>query len=155
MRAALELGRWTFQAPVGYLKGGPEGRGALISDPDKAPLVQQAFEAFGTGQHSRPEVLRQVTALGLTTRSGKPLSAQSFAALLHNRLYAGWMEVPKWGVSARGDFEPLVSDALFRRVQCRLGGTGKSVRPYRRRHPDFPVYRTQFFGHRLTLRRPA
>ena len=82
-----------------------------------------------------------MTALGLTTRSGKPLSAQSFAALLRNRLYAGWVEVPKWGVSARGDFEPLVPDALFRRVQRLLGSTGDSVRPYRRRHPDFPLRR--------------
>ena len=141
MQAALELGRWPFQAPIGYLNGGPNGRGILIPDPDRAPLVKLAFEEIGTGHRSRPEVLRRVTALGLTTRSGKPLSAQSFAALLRNRLYAGWVEVAKWGVSARGDFEPLVPDALFRRVQRLLGGTGGSVRPYRRRHPDFPLRR--------------
>ena len=71
-----------------------------MPDPDRAPLVTQAFEEFGTGHRSRLEVLRLVTALGLTTRSGKPLSAQSFAALLRNRLYAGWVEVPTWSVSA-------------------------------------------------------
>ena len=102
---------------------------------------EQTFEEFGTGHRSRPEVLRLVTALGLTTRAGKPLSAQSFAALLRNRLYAGWVQVPKWSVSARGDFEALVPDPLFRRVQRLLGGTGDPVRPYRRRHPDFPLRR--------------
>jgi len=110
MRAGLELGRWPFQAPIGYLNGGPDTRGILIQDPDRAPLVKLAFEEFGTGRRSRPEVLHRVTALGLTTKSGRPLSAQSLAALLRNRLYAGWMEVPKWGVSVRGDFEPLASE---------------------------------------------
>ena len=150
MQAALELGRWPFRAPIGHLNGGQSGRGILIPDPDRAPLVKLAFEEFGTGHRPRPEVLRRVTALGLTTRSGKPLSAQSFAALLRNRLYAGWVDVPKWGVSARGDFEPLVPDALFRRAQRLLGGTGDVVRPYQRRHPDFPLRRFVACGHCAT-----
>jgi len=138
MQAALELGRWPFKAPIGYLNGGQGSKGILVPDPERGPLVKVAFEELG-GHRSRPEVLRLVTALGLTTRSGKPLSAQSFAVLLRNRLYTGWMEVPKWSVSARGDFEALVPDPLFRRVQRLLGGTGNPVRPYRRRHPDFPL----------------
>jgi len=141
MQAALELGRWPFKAPIGYLNGAQGGRGIVILDPDRAPLVTQAFEEVGAGHRSRTEVLRRVTARGLTTRAGKPLSAQSFANLLRNRFYAGWVEVPKWGVSGRGDFEALVPDPLFRRVQRLLGSTGDSVRRYRRRHPDFPLRR--------------
>jgi site-specific DNA recombinase len=33
MKAALELGRWPFQAPLGYLNGEPNGKGQLIPDP--------------------------------------------------------------------------------------------------------------------------
>ena len=58
MLAALELGRWPFQAPIGYLTGGPNGRGILIPDPDRASLMKLAFEEIGTGHRSRPEVLR-------------------------------------------------------------------------------------------------
>jgi DNA invertase Pin-like site-specific DNA recombinase len=41
MRAALELGRWTFLAPLGYLNA-PRAMGkSLIPDPERAPLVRR------------------------------------------------------------------------------------------------------------------
>ena len=58
--------------------------------------------------------------------------------------------MPKWDVSACGDFEPLVADSLFRRVQRRLGGIGDPVRPYRRQHPDFPLRRFVTCSHCAT-----
>ena len=42
MRAALELGRWTFLAPLGYMNA-PRAMGkSLIPDPERAPLVRRA-----------------------------------------------------------------------------------------------------------------
>ena len=46
--------------------------------------------------------------------------------LLRNRLYAGIVDVPEYGVHAkRGDFQPLLSEDLFYRVQAApfLAGT--------------------------------
>ena len=49
MKAALELGRWTFLAPIGYLNA-PRSMGkSLIPDPERAPLVRRAFEDYGDG----------------------------------------------------------------------------------------------------------
>ena len=141
MRAALELGRWPFQAPLGYLNGGPNGKGVLIPDPARHHLVQSAFEEYATGRYTKTEVLRRVTARGLTTQTGKPLTAQSFGALLRNPVYAGWLRVPKWDVSARGDFHALVPEAVFRRVQRLLDGKGAPLRPHARNHEDFPLRR--------------
>jgi hypothetical protein len=44
MKAALELGRWVFLAPIGYLNA-PRSMGkSLMHDPERAPLVGRAFE---------------------------------------------------------------------------------------------------------------
>jgi hypothetical protein len=43
--------------------------------------------------------------------------------LLRNQLYAGIVNVPEYGVGAgRGDFEPLISEERFYRVQAILSG---------------------------------
>lgn len=44
MRAALELGRWTFLAPIGYLNAPRWSGKSLVEDPERAPLVRRAFD---------------------------------------------------------------------------------------------------------------
>ncbi len=50
MRAALELGRWTFPAPLGYLNAPKWSSASLVHDPERGPLVRRAFEDSATGQ---------------------------------------------------------------------------------------------------------
>jgi hypothetical protein len=79
MKAALELGRWTFLA-LGYLNA-PHATGkSLIPDPERAALVRRAFEDFATGRFTKDEVRKNLNALGLTTRRGKPIPSQTFDA---------------------------------------------------------------------------
>ena len=142
MTAALQRGRWTFKAPLGYRNSSNgTASSSLIPDPVRAPLIRRAFEVYGTGSHTTRQVLRQVTALGLSTQRGRGLSPQTFGALLRNRIYEGRIEVPSLGVSAQGDFAPLVSEELFQRVQRLLGGKGVALKPHQRNHPDFPLRR--------------
>ena len=43
MRAALDLGRWTFLAPLGYMNA-PRATGkSLLADPDRGPIVRRVF----------------------------------------------------------------------------------------------------------------
>jgi hypothetical protein len=123
MKAALELGRWVFLAPIGYLNA-PRSMGkSLMADPDRAPLVRRAFEEYATGRFTKEQLLKQAMAWGSTNRRGRPLTSQAIGMLLRNRLYAGIVDVPEYGVRGkRGDFEPLISEALLYRVQrgCRL-----------------------------------
>src|SRR5438105_8486349 len=74
MKAALELGRWTFLAPLGYLNAHRLTGRSLIPDPERAPLVRRAFQEFATGRFTKDEVLKNVNALGLTTRRAGPLA---------------------------------------------------------------------------------
>src|SRR5207245_11188944 len=68
MKAALELGRWTFLAPLGYMNAPRSTGRSLIEDPERAPLVRRAFQDFATGRFTKDEVRKSVIALGLTTR---------------------------------------------------------------------------------------
>ena len=60
--------------------------------------------------------------------------------LLRNQLYAGIVDVPEYGVRGKpGDFEPLISEELFYRVQAILSGRVRSTAPQQRALPDFPL----------------
>ena len=118
MRAALEQGRWTFVPPLGYLNAPKWSGKNLIPDPERGELVKRAFDEFATGRFTKEEVLDTVTRLGLRTRTGRNLNPQSFGRMLTNRLYAGFIHVPEFDISRAGDFEPLVSEEIFYRVQA-------------------------------------
>jgi DNA invertase Pin-like site-specific DNA recombinase len=154
MKAALELGRWVFLAPIGYLNA-PRSMGrSLVHDPERAALVQRAFEEYATGRFTKEQLLKRVRSWGLTNRRGKPLTSQAIGVLLRNQIYAGIVDVPEYGVRAkRGDFEPLISQELFYRVQAILSGRVPSTAARKRAHPDFPLrgfVRCEAWGRGLT-----
>ena len=140
MKSALEIGRWTFLAPMGYINVPRSFGKSLIPDPDRAAAVKQMFEDFATGQFTKQELLAQITRRGVTTRRGLRLSSQAFATMLENPLYIGIIDVPDYGVRwKRGDFEPLISEEIFYRVQAVLAGRIQSMAPRQRNRPEFPL----------------
>jgi site-specific DNA recombinase len=139
MRAALELGRWTFPAPLGFLNAPKWSGKSLIPDPERAPLVKEMFEDFATGRFTKQEVLARVTERGLRTRRGLVLAPQSFGQMLRNTIYIGLIDSPEYGISTRGDFQPLVSEETFYRAQAVSEGRVQVTAPRERNHPDFPL----------------
>ena len=140
MRKALERGRWVHRAPLGYLntgKGNLSGP-SLVPNPKTADMVRTAFDLYARGATSERDVQRQLVARGYTMPDGKPPSVQTVSKVLRNPAYAGYVRLASWGVSARGDFEPLVSEQVFSRVQVRLAGNG-APRRHVREHDDFPL----------------
>ena len=136
MRAALELGRWTFVAPLGYLNAPKWSGQSLVPDPERAPLVRRAFDEMATGRFTKMDVLASVNAAGLRSRRGFPISPQTLSSMLQNRLYVGEVASADFGVSRRGDFEPLIPEATFYAAQSVL--TGRSS-PRKQIDPDFPL----------------
>jgi site-specific DNA recombinase len=118
MKAALKLGRWVFLAPIGYMNA-PRSMGkSLIHDPERAALVRRAFEEYATGRFTKEQLLKQVRVCGLTNCRRRRLTSRAIGMLLRNPLYAGIVNVPRYGVRAkRGD-----SDALIYGVQPVLSG---------------------------------
>jgi site-specific DNA recombinase len=137
MRTALERGRWTFKPPTGYLRG-QRGGPSMIPDPERAPLIREAFEDFASGRRTIAEIREHLRARGLGTWSRNPIALQTLHGLLRAPVYAGRIEVPLWGISVLGDFEGLVSEAVFNRVQVRLGRR-RGVASHVRSNPDFPL----------------
>jgi site-specific DNA recombinase len=140
MRQRLQDGRWTFPPPLGY-RAGRDATGAktIIPDEHSAPLITQAFEEFATGLHTREQVLRKITQLGLRTKKGHLLSSQTFSQTLKKPVYSGRIVVPEWNIDVQGKFQPLVAQAVFDRVQAILSGRTVSVAPRARSHADFPL----------------
>ena len=139
MLAALELGRWTFPATLGYLNAPKWSKTSLVHDPERGPLVRRAFEDLATGNYTKQEVIARATEAGLRSRKGLRLSPQSFGQMMRNPIYVGRVESPDYGVSTQGDFEPLVDEATFYRAQAVLDGRILVAGPRQRNHPDFPL----------------
>jgi DNA invertase Pin-like site-specific DNA recombinase len=153
MRAALELGRWTFPAPLGYLNAPKWSGKSLVHDPERAALVRQAFLDLATGRYTKQEVIARATEAGLRSRKGLTLSPQSFGQMMRNPIYIGKIESPDYGISTQGDFEPVVDEATFYRAQAVLDGRVVVSGPRQRNHPDFPLrgfVRCDVCGRRLT-----
>jgi hypothetical protein len=140
MKAALELGRWVFLAPVGYLNA-PRAMGKnLMHDPERGSLVRRAFEEYATGRFTKEQLLKRVRTWGLTNRRGKPAHVASDRRTAAQPDLRGIINVPEYGVlDKRGDFEPLISEDLFYQVQAVLSGRTSNTAPRQRAHPDFPL----------------
>ena len=141
MTAALSIGRWTHRAPLGYLNGDTKAeQPSLILDPERAPLMRRAFEL--AAEHPLVDVLAEVTRLGLRTRKGREVAKQTLSAALRNPLYIGRINAPGFGVKdVQGDFEALIPEALFMRVQAALAGRAGPSLHNVRKNPDFPLRR--------------
>src|SRR5262249_47553246 len=131
MAAQVKAGRFPFGAPIGYLNVNK----TLQPDPNRAPLVREAFELFASGRYVTADaVLKIVTAMGLTTRKGNPVKPQTFSRMLKNPIYVGWVVSKK--AQGRGLHQPLISEEIFDAVQLRLNA--KSV-PHKKLNEDFPL----------------
>ncbi len=116
----LKQGFYPLPAPRGYLDRGKAVPKAI--DPVTGPLVRQAFELYATGSYSLDLLRHEMATRGLLGSTGKPLAFDSIARLLHNPFYAGLIRIYKTNEMFEGKHAPLVSMALFERVQAILSG---------------------------------
>jgi site-specific DNA recombinase len=135
MKAGVEKGRWLWVAPLGY-KNDTDTKTVVI-DSEAAPYVQKAFNLVVDTSKSVDGILRLLTNLGFKTRKGHSVSEQTFARLLRNEFYAGW--VVSGETRVKGNHEPLISQELFDRVQERLDGKTNGSVPHKRVNEDFPL----------------
>jgi site-specific DNA recombinase len=89
--------------------------------------------------HTKQQVLQAVTGMGLKTKKGAPLTPQTFCQMLRKPIYAGVIDIPKWGIKQSSGAPALVSQETFERVQLLLDGKRPSLKPRNRIHPDFPL----------------
>jgi len=113
----LKQGHYPFAAPIGYCD---HGRGKLKTpDPIRAPLIREAYEMYDSGEYSLRGLLQAITELGLTNKQGRPLSLCGLETVLNNPFYCGLIHIKRTGKSYQGQHQPIISAALYKRVQKR------------------------------------
>lgn len=120
MYGRLKQGFYPLRAPIGYCDNG--GGKPKTIDPVKGPLVRIAFEIYAGGTHSLSTLKDEMTRRGLHGHGAKPLSRSGLATMLKNPFYYGLMRIEANGQTYAGNHEPLITQALFVRVQTRLEG---------------------------------
>lgn len=137
MREAMtEEGRYVWRAPLGYDNAKVEGKATIV--PNRlAPLITEAFRLIGEGLYSTEVVRIMMYQKGLTDKQGKAVCKSYFFRLIRNPTYKG--VIRKFGLTAKGTYEPLVSEDLFDAVQAILKGRTRKMRQYVKEHPDFPL----------------
>ena len=142
MFEALRKGRWLWRPPLGYRTPMKvDGAPSLEPHAEVGRLVQEVFEYAAKGGRTKADARNYATSLGLLAGTGKPLSPERFNTLLRNPIYYGWMVSESLDFAGWGDFEPIVSQDLFDRVQRATETNRASTLSYRTENPDFPLRR--------------
>jgi len=131
----LKQGFYPMRAPIGYLDRGA-GRVKEV-DPVAGPMVTRAFELYATGGYSLNTLRQRLFGEGLRNCVGRMLSLNGISIVLRNPFYTGVIRIKKTGAFFKGAHEPLISVAIFERVQAILQG---KVAP-RTRHHNFAFQR--------------
>lgn len=109
-------------APLGYrnvdnpnYRKGEISKRIIIPDDDTAPLVQDMFDLYATGDYSVYSLAEEMARRGLKSRKGKMLHPSKIYETLRNPLYIGELH---WGgiVIKKAKHTPIIRTSLFEMV---------------------------------------
>ncbi|OBA44386.1 resolvase, partial [Nocardia sp. 852002-20019_SCH5090214] len=111
----------------------------IATDPERAPLVQLAFELFATDNYTLDTLSDELYDRGLRTRPtrkhpAKQVSINKLSQMLRDRYYLGYVTYD--GEEIKGRHEPLINENLFDRVQDILDARS-TAGERRREHPHY------------------
>ena len=143
MEQKAKTGGTPGKAPLGYRNvrlvtdDGREVRTVDV-DPERAPLITWAFEAYATGDWTLSRMAAELEHRGLRTRQtpkspGRVLRQNSLHKILTTPYYMG--EVTYRGARYPGRHQPLVDEATWMRVQDVL--TSHATGEKQRAHPHY------------------
>ena len=110
-RETAQKGFWNGgRPPFGYKVENKR----LVIDEKNAPIVRYIFEQYAAGR-TKAEIIPELTAKGVKTYYGKPLTHASFNRVLRNPAYIGKSTFN--GEVVEGLSEPIIDERLFEKVQ--------------------------------------
>jgi site-specific DNA recombinase len=116
----LKQGFYPLAAPIGYLDQGKAK--TKVFDPERAPLVAQAFDLYASGKYSLLQLVDEMHRRGLRNRRGGKVSRNGMSILLNNSFYIGLVQIKKTGELFQGKHAVLIRKSVFDRVQQILDG---------------------------------
>ena len=123
--AKARAGGTNGRAPIGYLNKreitGQRDVRWVEPDPERAPHIQWAFDAYASGDYSLRQLTEELAARGLRTLGtakfpSRALYLANVAKMLHNPYYVGTVRYN--GADYAGEHEPLVDMQTFLTVQA-------------------------------------
>lgn len=140
MRRAKKEGRWMSTAPYGYInKTAENGRKYIDIKEPEASIMKWAFEEIGKG------IVYPNTIRTELNKKGAKLSKSNFWRLIRNPVYCGKIIIPQYKNEETqivlGQHQPIISEALFYKVQDVLDGNKRKVRSkvQMNTNPAFPL----------------
>ena len=121
MRRAKKEGRWMATAPIGYVnKTSETGKKYIAPKEVVSGIIKWAFEELSRGELNTDQVWK------LAKRKGLSCGRNHFRVIIRNPVYCGKIFIPKHkdedSMLVDGQHEPLISKALFYKVQDVLDG---------------------------------
>ncbi len=121
IRAKCEMGLRPGMAPLGYYNRAFNGVKDIIVDPDRGPIVTEAFHKVATYGTSGRELKKWMVKKGFTNRSGSAVSLSQIYLMLKNPFYYGKFEYPIGsGNWYKGAHPQLITENIFNKVQKQL-----------------------------------
>ena len=143
MKARVMAGYWCFASVAGYRYETVAGHGRmLVPDEPNATAIREVLEGYASGRfETHAEIKRFLETFPSFPRNSQGEVNLFFVhRLLKRSLYAGYIDVPKWGVSLhRGKHTPLVSFETWQKAQDRLNGRMAQAPIRADTTPDFPL----------------
>jgi site-specific DNA recombinase len=128
LKEKARQGHLVGQLPFGYMRD-PRSKLA-IPDPERAPLVLEAFERYVGGQESDVTIARWLNATGARTTRNRPFGKDGVREMLCNSAYCGYIGGKRdRSRTVKGLHEPIVSEELYERVQEVRGWRNRVLKP--------------------------
>jgi site-specific DNA recombinase len=132
MVEAVSLGRWVWQAPVGYRNVRHNGKGTIEPHPKNAPIIQRAFQQLAEG-HQSVQAVRE-----FLSQAGIKLSRNGMYKLVQNEVYIGKIHAFGRVSEAKPPFVPIIDEPTFHRARLNLRPTNLPQQ-YQLESADFPL----------------
>ncbi|WP_222982967.1 recombinase family protein [Flagellimonas meishanensis] len=134
LRQAMRLGRWVWKAPKGYINN---TRDKTIEVTEDAKFIRKAFEEVSLNQRPIDTIRKELNFEGFKC------SKQQFYNLLRNHFYIGKIKIDAWKDEPEeivvGNHKPIISEALFNKVQLVLSGNKRRQSTPNRTNVLFPL----------------
>ncbi len=143
MQARCWNGYWVFQPPIGFKYEKFEEHGKLlVRNEPIASIVQEALEGFASGRFdSQAEVKRFLESQPNFPKDlpNGLIRNQRVTDILKRETYAGYLEVPNWGIPMRkAHHEGLITLETHQKIQDRMK-KGAKVPARKDIKEDFPL----------------
>jgi site-specific DNA recombinase len=130
MIQAVKDGRYVWKAPIGYINNKIEGGVSLLPTDEKI-IIEKIFNDFARGKKQH-EIIKDLSHIGIK------IAKQSLKKILLNPVYIAKIKTSFFDFLVNGDWEPIVDEVVFYKVQDILAKKSLSY-VFKERTDDFPL----------------